>query len=171
MADRFANRRVIVRGGTKRATQWVASTVETAVTSLGAQTALLDQSFAFLEPATIVRIRGNLWVAGDQTSVREEAFGAIGFAVVSNEALAIGVTAVPLPISDQESDLWMLWQPWFTGNVTSQVGNQWSQYPLESKAMRKVNDGNAIVVVIQSAQATFASEFLMEFRMLVKLHG
>ena len=159
----------------RRSTQWIASTAETAVSTLAAASVVLDQSFAFAEPATVIRIRGQLWIRSDTLSASEEPFGAIGMAVVTDQALAIGVTAVPTPITDQSSDNWFLWQPFAQSiaflDATGMNFNRFAQFELESKAMRKVDDGKAVVVVLENASAAHGMVYLMEFRMLVKLHG
>ncbi len=174
MADRLVRTRGVIRGRVeRRATQWLASTIETAQSNLAASSVVLDQSFAFGEKATIVRVRGALWVGSDQEAAEEKIFGAIGMAVVTNQALAIGVTAVPLPIQDQGSDNWLLWLPFFADvRPTSAVGveyNTFSRVEFESKSMRKVDDGDSVVVVLENS-ATFGMQYLLEFRMLVKLH-
>jgi len=175
MGNRFATRGVRFSSrAPRRATQWVGSTDETAVTTLAASSAVLDQSFGFSEPATIVRVRGALWIASDQLSATERPFGAIGFATVTDQALAIGITAVPIPILDSPSEQWLLWQPFFTDftflNSTGAVTGNFKRFDLDSKAMRKMNDGTSVVVVLQNA-STVGLDFLLEFRMLVKLHG
>ena len=95
-------------------------------------------------------------------------------AVVTDQAAAIGVTAVPTPITDQASDNWFLWEPWAQGFVVAtNIGIQsqgFTRYDFDSKAMRKVDDGDTAVVVMQN-NAAVGLEFLMMFRMLLKLHG
>ncbi len=176
MADRFVSRRGVIRGrvGPRRATQWVASTLESAVTALAASTAILDQSFGFSEPATIVRVRGALWVSSDQNSATERINGSIGFAVVTDEALAVGVTAMPIPETNKGSDVWFLWEPFFNDvRFSTASGFQprtFERTVLDSKAMRKVDDGKSVVVMLENGAAT-GMQFLLVFRMLVKLHG
>ncbi len=163
------------RVGPKRAVQWVASVDSTGPTPLAAATAVLDQSFGFGEDATIVRLRGGLWVQSDQQTATETAFGALGFAVVSDQALAIGITAVPTPITDEASDLWFLWEPFAAAvRFASGVGfdsNPMQHTVLDSKAMRKVNDGTSVVAVVENASASAGLTYVLKFRMLVKLHG
>jgi len=172
MARRFP-RSVVTRQ--RRATQWLQSAIDTGSTSLAAGAAVLDQSFAFGEKATIVRTRGRLWVKSDQIASTEEPFGAIGLAVVTDQAFAIGVTAVPTPITDASSDNWFLWEPWQASMVAAtQVGfsgDSWTGYELDSKAMRKVDDGDTVVVVLENTSGAHGCEFIVTFRMLVKLHA
>jgi hypothetical protein len=142
----------------------------TAAKTLAAATAVEDQMFTFSEPATVVRIRGNIWVASDQASASEEPFGALGFAVVSDQAEAAGVAALPSPITDEASDLWFLYESFQAYFATGQ-GVVWQHYAFDSKAMRKLGDGETIVAMLENAHATFGLEYILKFRMLIKLHS
>ena len=172
---RIVTRSAVVRGrGPKRSTQWLGSADNTAVTNLASNGTRLDQTFPFGEPATIIRTRGTLWVMPDQETTDEDAFGAFGMAVVTDEAAAIGVTAVPAPSSVSDSDQWFLWLPWFT-NLRFQSGvgvepNIAQRFDFDSKAMRKVHDGSTAIVVIEN-DTSVGLDFALLFRMLIKLHG
>ncbi len=176
MANRFAARSGVARGRVlpRRSTQWLGSSDETAVTTLAANGKTLDQTFAFGEPATIVRTRGTLWVASDQTVASESVAGALGMIVVTDQAAAIGASAIPGPSSASDDDGWFVWQPWFADvNFEDATGLgflTFARYDFDSKAMRKVHDGNTVAVMIENDFAVGAI-FLMNFRMLVKLHG
>ncbi len=165
---------MVVRG-TRRATQWLAGAPVGNEVALAAATSVLDQVFAFGEDATIVRTRGRLWVASDQQVATEDASGAIGFSVVTDQAAAIGVTAVPKPVADQSSDNWFLWEPWatkfFFGSAVGFDAKGFSVIELDSKAQRKVDDGDNVAVVLQNNSSTAGIVFHLQFRMLVKLHG
>ncbi len=158
----------------RRGTQWVGSATETGVTALAGSSVVLDQAFSFGEPATIIRIRGGFWVQTDQNATTERPIGAIGMAVVTDQALAIGVTAVPTPITDMESEQFLLWYPFFTdvrfATAAAYNHNTGAYVPLESKAMRKVDDSKSIVVVVENISSV-GLQYLMHFRMLVKLHS
>jgi len=173
---RVISRSGVIRGraGPKRSTQWLGSADDTATVNLAANASVIDQTFAFGEPATIIRTRGTLWVGADQKAADETAFGAMGMAVVTDAAAAIGVTAVPLPSGASDDDAWFLWLPWFTDiRVSSQVAvnfNIHSRFDFDSKAMRKVHDGSTAVVVLEN-DTSVGVDFVMLFRMLIKLHG
>ena len=51
--------------GVRRATQWLASTAENGLTSLNANTSVMDQTFAFGEDGTVIRTRGTLFMKSD----------------------------------------------------------------------------------------------------------
>ncbi len=172
----MAGRRAIVPRnfkGTRRATDWVASSVETAVTSLAAATAVLDQTLDFAEPGTVVRTRGQIMVQTDQDAGTETPFGALGMAIVSDQAAAIGITAVPTPTTDQASDAFFMWQALVAPmRFASAVGiHQVAQvFEFDSKAMRKFDENETLIVVVENASSSAAMQFLMQFRQLIKLH-
>ncbi len=167
-------RRPNVRGS-RRATQWIGSADSNNKASLAAGDTVLDQTFAFAEPATIIRVRGSLWVGSDQAAVTEEPFGALGFTIASDAAAAVGVGSVETPIVDEASDNWYVWMPFLSSvNFVSAVGtefNYMARHDFDSKAMRKVDDGDTNCVVLENASAGDGLVYILKFRMLVKLHG
>ena len=171
MPDRSRHR--IVRS-VRRSTQWLGSAVETGPSTLAAASVVLDQTFAFGEPATIIRTRGQLYIRSDQGAATEEPFGAMGIAVVTNEAAAAGVASVPTPMTEKASDSWFVWQPFladvFFSDATG-TRNAFRIFEFDSKAMRKVHDGNTGVLVLENANASDGLNYMVSFRMLVKLHG
>jgi len=173
----MARGRHVVRqfsSGPRRMTQWAGSVDSTTAQVLAAATAVLDQSLSQatlgqLVPATIVRTRGNLWVASDQASVSEELFGALGMVVVTEQARVAGVGSIPTPISEEANEQWFLWESFQAYFATGQ-GVTWQRYAFDSKAQRKLQEGDGIVVVLENAHATSGLEYIIKFRMLIKLH-
>ena len=127
-----------------------------------------------LRPFTIVRTRGIWDTSSDQIAVNETFETSLGICVVSDQALAIGITAVPTPEEDKESDLWFLYetrvgQELVAGGVHQQmIPSQPTAF--ESKAMRKVEDGQDVVVVVQNSAVSNGTTFVVSGRMLIKLH-
>jgi len=169
----------VIRSGPRRATKWIASADIDAEASLAASASVLTQTLSAASlvntlPATIVRTRGILWVSSDQEAQDEEPFGALGFAVVSEQARATGITAVPTPITDEGSDLWFVHQYWQADmsfiSASGYTTNGFKAYEFDSKAMRKVQDGDSVAVVMENANASFGCTFILKFRMLFKLH-
>ena len=162
------------RQGPRRATEWLASADDNAMSSLGGGLTVLDQlitSAANLDlvPSTIVRTRGIIFVQSDQEAASEHQLGAVGFAVVSEQAAAAGVASVPAPITNETSELFFSWTPFAVSHGAGTVNNPRGQlFHFDSKAMRKWADGQSIVVVIENA-GTLGLEFWIKFRMLVKL--
>jgi len=162
----------------KRQTQWLAGTDPTAFTALAAATSVLFSSLnaaaLALRPFTVVRVRGLLSIVSDQVAASESPFGAIGFAVVSDQAIAAGVGSVPTPTFENGSDLWFLHEYTATNQTFgSAIGFQEpaiQNVVLDSKAMRKVQEGQDIAIVLENGSALDGMLFLLQFRMLVKLH-
>ncbi len=168
----------IRRGGQKRReTVWV-SIAETATTLATTGAAVLfaglDAAGLALRPFTIVRTRLMHYVSSDQGAADENYLAAIGLCVVTEEALAVGITAVPSPMSASSSDAWLLWNAiggrfeFASGVGFNQTGRQEN---VDSKAMRKVEDGFDLALVIENGASPFEGTTTIKVgRMLVKLH-
>jgi len=80
-------------------------------------------------------------VQSDQVLADEEYDASLGYAVVSDQASGVGVTAVPLPEDDRGSDLFFVYETIagsleFDTAVSSREAGVSKYY--DSKAMRKV---------------------------------
>ena len=159
--------------GPVRETLWFGGTYT--ITTLAAGTPVLLTSLnaaaLAMRPFTIVRTRGALLVGSDQTAAGEVQRVAYGKAVVSDQASLIGITAVPTPITDDGSDLWFVYQPLLglfrLADATGIVQNNFQQ-DIDSKAMRKVDDGQDVVTVIENTGN--GADILAYSRLLIKLH-
>ena len=127
-----------------------------------------------MRPFTVVRTRGILGLLTDQVAATERQAMAYGQCVVSDQAIGIGVTAVPTPVSDSSSDLFFVFEELysdFTAVATidgfSRVG---SYHRFDSKAMRKVEDGQDVISVVEVPAASSGTRVLTFFRTLIKLH-
>ncbi len=110
----------------------------------------------------------------DQTGALEFQDAGFGMAVVSQQASAVGVTAVPTPTTDDDSDLWFVYERMFnTFTFVTGVGFQSNigiERLIDSKAMRKVDDGNDVIAVVESGSGSAGLTISSHFRFLVKLH-
>jgi len=163
------------RSGTRRSTEWFASADITGTASLGVGTKILNQSLTTAElaklPFTVVRVRGEVLVISDQIAAQEEGLMGLGFGVFSDTAVAAGVASLPDPITNESDDLWFVHKFVFNLITASGLGgNIGGIQSFDSKAMRKVEEGSDIAVVVSNASGVFALEFWLKFRMLVKLH-
>ena len=158
-------------------TRWIGFTP--LVDSLdGSGTVLISVSnAAFLElrPFTIVRTHLYWSWQSDQQIADEFTSAAIGIAVVSEQAVAVGVGSLPTPITDIGSDKWLLWDYMsaafeFQSAVGTNANFEAAKNRIDSKAMRKVNDGESVVLVAEAP--AFSSGLTMNTagRMLIKLH-
>ncbi len=141
-----------VSRGRKRETLWFGFTpaVNGSAGAGGTIIYSLNAAALALRPFTIVRTVYELYITSDQTANTEDQVGAFGWCVVSDQAVAIGITAVPTPITDMSSDLWFSHQVCFNSIAVSsavsvlQVG---TKYSVDSRAMRKVEEGSDVIGV------------------------
>ncbi len=126
-----------------------------------------------LRPFTVVRTRGVLFVRSDQQAATETYQAAVGDCVVSEQALAIGVTAVPTPMTDRGSDLWYLFEEVagiFTfGSAVGFIEGGRTKY-FDSRAMRKVEDGQDLIRVVETSSLSSGVFAYTAGRLLIKLH-
>ena len=126
--------------GNRRKTSWSAGPGGTAVTSVvGSSTQLLGSTVTPTEVGlTIARIRGNLKMHLLSATAAGDGFqGAFGIGVATAAAVAIGVTAVPTPLTEQGSENWLYWAA--IGAHQSEAASVAAAVDLviDSKAMRK----------------------------------
>ena len=173
----MARRREFVRGAAaisaKRLTSWFqflpASVNMTAPG--GTLVFSLNAAALALRPFTIVRSRFEVELASDQAAVIEVQRAALGIAVVSDQAVAVGVTAIPTPITDMGSDLWLLHQIIFAdeSSLTDRTRSA-TRVSIDSKAMRKVDIGQDIVIVSEISSISSGADLTVGGRMLVKVN-
>ena len=161
------------RGGKRRQTDWVAS-ADQGFLAVAAGAKLIQQSLpisaAGLSGATVVRSRGASSFTPQVLSGDVDIVGAWGMGIVSNEAFAAGAASIPGPWTNADWDGWFVWEPIsYLFEVTDDVGRLLVgvQVPFDSKAMRKVDGGETMVVMVES-QAS-AMEASINFRLLFKL--
>ncbi len=169
----MARRHVVSRRtGTKRETVWLqfAPTSTTLVSGTATGLFTLNAAALALRPFTIVRTRGLLSLASDQTAAAERQRVGFGISVVSDQASAIGITAVPTPITDMGSDLWLEYQLlYYEMDPTNSMGPQFQTYVIDSKAMRRVDISQDVFVSAEQGAAV-GGVLQTGFRMLIKLH-
>ena len=145
----------------RRKTVWVASSVFSGTTALAASTSVINQSLTITQGAnpslvgsTIVRTRGMWGITTDQITTSENLACALGFAIVTAQAAAIGITAVPTPTTDQGSDSFYVWDflmgGMVFGDTTSFNHLIWEHHQFDSKAQRKLTDDQTSVVVLEN---------------------
>jgi len=90
--------------------------------------------------------------------------------VVSDEAVAVGVSAVPTPVTQLGSDLWFAHKYMMCSGSAVNDGVVGCPFSLDSKAMRKVDVGQDLVVVLERGDVGDGWTVIIGGRMLVKLH-
>ncbi len=159
---------------TKRLTSWFFFTPVEVTFTAGGGTLIfsLNAAALALRPFTIVRSHFLAMIRSDQAAAIERQVGAWGMAVVSDQATAVGVTAIPTPITDMGSDLWFTYQSLMAHHQEITDRSEPVEiYKTDSKAMRKVDIGQDLVVVGELASGQSAGFILnLMGRMLVKVN-
>ena len=159
----------------KRLSTWFfASPVGVTLTATGGTiTHQLNAAALALRPFTVIRSHLEIYVESDQEAASEQYIGAVGMCVVSEQASAIGVTAVPTPIIDLGSEYWFLHQM-YMGSCNLQAAGIINDNPdrlsVDSKAMRKVNESEDLLIVAEFSGIGSGQSVLIAGRFLVKLH-
>ena len=173
MANRF---RQCVFAAKGRKTFWFAGVfVDFTLASANAATIamFLNAAALALRPFTIVRTRGFWSIAGDQETVDELQETCYGHIIVSDEAFAVGVSAVPTP-AEQSGSSWFLFDSVVSRfQVVTAVGAEQNANrvrDLDSKAMRKVEEGQDVISVVQNGPNSNGVKINAFHRMLIKLH-
>jgi len=167
-------RRAPTRGGGGRISpSWVASfpsgaTVVNAASKVLLGSFVLDGSFA----ETVLRVRGRLLVYSDSATVVENQLGAFGMIVVTDVAFAAGLASVPGPATDAADDNWFVYVPFSQrGHDDIAGGDKGSAqgYDYDSKAMRIVEEGSVIALVVENHHAAHGLIVHNSVRLLAKL--
>ena len=168
---------LVLRGGrNRRETLWLGGTDLITTLVAGANPVFilsLNAAALALRPFTVVRTRGVIGVSTDQQAASEIQHVFYGQAVVSDQAVAIGVTALPTPRTDSFSDLFFVYEMVASdirfADVTG-FAKLGVYREIDSRAMRKVEDGSDIAVVIEAGAAGSGSQVSTFHRSLIKLH-
>jgi len=154
----------------KTRTDWARIVPATPIAISGGGASIIS-TFVLSNPGigeTIRRTRGLMHVTSDQAAVFEEINGAMGMVVVSDAAAAVGITAVPTPVTEASDDGWFVWVPFSqlsAGTNGTGVGALFAaelgaSYEFDSKAMRRVEEGSTIIVVAELASSLGAEVFV-----------
>jgi len=175
VARPFRRSRVSVSRAPRRESLWlpfIPAIVSTSPTLAFALNAAADA----LRPFTVIRTHLEMMITSDQGAASESSGAAIGICVVSDQASGIGVTAVPTPVTDMGSDLFFLhqnmWQDFQLDTAVGFDANAGNRYTVDSKAMRRVNNDQDVVVTYEDFSGTAGQGALVAItgRMLIKLH-
>jgi len=119
---------------------------------------------------TILRVRGALSISSDQAVAPEEQIGAFGMGVFSDASLTTGIGALPDPVTNGDDDLWFVHHPFAQRSSAINAGGQTGFiYTIDSKAMRKVEHGYSVGIVLVNASVFHAVSFNFSIRILSKI--
>ena len=160
----------------RRRSEWFAGVGGTAVTVITSSvSAILGNGVVTtFGEETLVRTRGlvDLFLTSS-TSPGDGFFGALGIGLVSTPAFAAGAGSIPTPIQEIDWDGW-LWYSHFSVHEDSADGQgsgaAHQRIILDSKAMRKVQEQETLVAVIEAIEiGTAVMSVFFDSRMLSKL--
>ena len=171
----MAARRTRVTTGRRRApSSWARFTpAGGAYVSVAVQTKTLLGGFSLSNPGigeTVRRTRGMFSVRSPSGVGIFKASGAIGLMVVNDIAFAAGASAIPGPITDASDDGWFMWEPFSSPTAAAgfTVGPQ-PTYQVDSKAMRRVEEGFTIAVMVENASGADVIDIYLALSMLTSL--
>jgi len=127
-----------------------------------------------LRPFTVLRTHQVLLWSTDQIAASEGPVAGFGHIVVTEQAAAIGITAIPDPSGqdgDPEAD-WFVWQGLQTNfefSTAAGFRDVGKHYVVDSKAMRKVGPDDDLVSVV-SSNGGFGAILTVAGRRLIQLH-
>jgi len=161
------------RARPRTGTNW-ARFVDAQETTIALGTKVLLASFVLSNAGigeVIRRTRGVLRVISDQTTTVEGITGAFGMCLVTDLALAAGAVSIPGPVTDASDDLWFVWEPLVghsrTTNVSAAaVPADGITKEFDSKAMRRVEEGYAIAVMVENNNVTFGFDITIGLSLL-----
>ena len=151
-----------------------AGVVGAAYVILPAATKVLAASFTLSNPGideTVLRTVGLISVQSDQSSSAEEQIGALGVCEITDRALAVGITAIPDPVTEVSDDFWLLYVPFSMSGAQGTVPNNSKEFMFDSRAKRLVEEGTQLAVVVANAHATHGLEFQLSMRLLSMVRG
>ena len=164
------------RSGRRRATDWELGFVSTSATNVAAGAAVLVGSIsaALLDPeapGTIIRTRGRVMILSDNAAAGENQIGAMGISLVSDQARSAGIASIPSPVSQATWDGWFVFKTLYNGHKIAGTNLVVSAatFEIDSKAMRKFEGDQAIVLVVENANVVDHSfDFFADIRFLLK---
>ena len=166
----------LVSGANRRRTGWEEGPgVNAQVQFTASSSAILGAGQEALEDGlTIVRIRGSIeLLLAAATAVGDGFLGAIGIGIVSTPAFAVGITAVPTPITEIEWEGWLYHR--FIQHRSSVatagfVGANIQRIEIDTKAMRKISTQEVVFMAAEFTEGGTADmRVAAGTRMLVKL--
>jgi len=170
MADRA--RRSTRSTGHRAPTNWARS-VSSIYVNVPAASKVLLATVILSNPGineTIRRTRGRFSVHSDQAVGGEPQLGALGWIVVNDLAVAAGAASIPGPATDASDDGWFVWEAFQSFGFNGTSGQLFDRsYQVDSKAMRRVQEGFTLALMVENANATTAFNIACGFSVLTSL--
>ena len=119
--------------------------------SASASFTAFSSAVALTDGLTVVRIRGtaSMWLTGVAGADGDGYRGASGLCKITEEQVAVGITAIPLPFDDDGWDGWMWHSYWdiHTSDISAgDVDHPTVDLVIDTKAMRKIAESESIAL-------------------------
>ena len=164
------------RNSPRRLTEWIAATVnftDLTSTEISNPISFSQAALAALVPFTIIRTVGVMTIAADVNFITNQIYsGAAGLQVVGDDARASGVASMASPFADAGDDSWFYHQ-FFHVTIDDRADSDLvvsQSMVIDSKAQRKVVDGQAIVFFVEGGGEADGFDVAIGLRILCKLH-
>ena len=163
---------------TRRRTSWEEGPGGTGIQTQSASGTIIIGSGAQVttDGLTLARLRGRLRMyLKSVTSIGDGMIGAFGIGVVEGQAFAVGVSATPTPVAEQEWDGWIYWTPIqvLAPTATEEFGNagmSMVDFDVDTKAMRKLQEADTIYAVAEFVEVGAVSmDMVFDSRVLLFL--
>ncbi len=168
----MANRRGFSGGSRSRGTKsWTGTNWNDAAPTV---TQVVIGTFTGLEEETLLRIRGNGVISGVPNADGDSDVYGIGLMKVTDQAAAVGGASVPGPIANPEADwIWHQYVPMIVGisGAGASPAPVVVSFEIDSKAMRKVNRDETLILVHEITSGQFASYLASGGMRALSLHG
>ena len=121
---------------------------------------------------TVLRTVGVLTIRSDQGGSIESQIGSFGMIIVTDAAIAIGVSAMPDPSNDGGDAGWFVHQ-YFSQASTLLVGTGVNSvsYMIDSKAKRIIQSGQQIAILVKNNDAATGLSYSLQIRLLAQIWG
>jgi len=146
------------RSPTRRKTSWIQGPGDaTIIVMSGSSTLGFGSSVGLFDGETVIRVRGSLQAFLTSVTAAGDGYHvAVGIGVFTSEAFAAGIASLPSPISDMDWNGWLYHRFYdlhgaAAGSPEADVSTS-IQFEVDSKAMRKVNDGVTIGCLVQGVE-------------------
>ncbi len=161
----------------RRRRGWEVGPGDTTVTAVSSSSAVFmgAGASALQDGLTLARLRGRFAAFLDTaTGIGDGFSGAFGIGIVKAPAFAAGISSVPTPIAEQDDDSWIFWMPvQVFAQDASDAGlgrGAFQEIVVDSKAMRKLNEGDVIYAALEVVLAgTAVADFRFDSRALLLL--
>ena len=147
------------------------SVQDAAFSAVPAASKILVGTFSVANPGidfTTLCVVGSISIASDQSAGIETQCGSFGLILVTDAAVAIGVTVMPSPHLDSSDDGWFVYKSFAQQSSLAENFGPFSYtYDFDSKAKRIHRGvGMQCAVMVSNSHATHGLEFLLQLRTL-----